>query len=47
MYCIECESEEVMCGEPSKNSAGEETVTWVCLDCGEAWEESVEEREQF
>lgn len=38
--CPECNSDEVMDGEPSENFSGEVTITRVCLDCGFAWEEN-------
>ena len=38
LTCPECDSTEIMCGEPSENIQGEITVTCVCLDCGYAWE---------
>ena len=38
IICKECGSKDVMTGEPSENLDGKTTITFVCLNCGECWE---------
>lgn len=46
IYCEECESMYIICGEPQLNIDGHITETCVCLDCGHNWEEPVLENEE-
>ena len=42
--CPDCGSIEIMSGEASLNFSNQLTITHICLDCGEAWEETVKEK---
>lgn len=45
IFCARCYSAYIISGEPMKNWEGKLVEPCTCLDCGNTWEEEVEEED--